>query len=213
MRMTTWPLIRLDVQGITLQRGYRVLTDNLGFTLKGGELLQLMGANGSGKSTLLRALAGFLRPEAGVVRWEGVGEEAQAQIHYLGHKDGLRGALTPQENLAFYAGLLRGDHTDIPAVLEEMSVKRLADLPVDLLSAGQRKRVALARLLLIPRPIWLLDEPLNALDAAGQAVLIRVIKHHLDKGGIVIAATHHPLEGEGLSPHVLSLSSPKGMAA
>lgn len=211
--MMKFPLIKLEAQGLTLRRGYRVLTENLSFTLGGGELLQLTGANGAGKSTLLRALAGFLKPEAGDIRWQGMGDAPQSHIHYLGHKDGLRGALTPVENLRFAAGLLGGDDVEIPTALAEMGIKRLADLPVDVLSAGQKRRVALARLLVVPRPIWLLDEPLNALDTSGQAVLLKLLARHIAQGGMVIAATHQPLIGEGLAPRILNLSQPAMVAA
>jgi len=206
--------LRLEAQALTLRRGYRLLVEALTFTVNTGELLQLSGANGAGKSTLLRALAGFLKPEAGEIRWQGGAEDGgQMHLHYLGHKDGLRGALTPVENLRFAAGLLGGNAADIPAVLAEMGVARLADLPVDVLSAGQKRRVALARLLLVPRPVWLLDEPLNALDAAGQSLLLGLLARHIAQGGMVVAATHHPLSGEGLAPRLLTLSPSGSMAA
>lgn len=206
--------LRLEAHHLALRRGYRLLVEALTFSLGGGELLQLSGANGVGKSTLLRALAGFLKPEAGEIRWLGGAEDGgQAHIHYLGHKDGLRGALTPVENLRFAAGLLGGNVADIPAVLAEMGAARLADLPVDVLSAGQKRRVALARLLLVPRPVWLLDEPLNALDAAGQSLLLSLLARHIAQGGMVIAATHHPLVAEGLAPRILNLSQPAMVAA
>lgn len=204
----------LEAHNLTLRRGYRLLVEGLTFTVNAGELLQLSGANGVGKSTLLRALAGFLKPEAGEIRWHGCenGIE-QTHLHYLGHKDGLRGALTPVENLRFAAGLLGGDAADIPAALSEMGVAKLADLPVDVLSAGQKRRVALARLILVPRPVWLLDEPLNALDAAGQSLLLSLLARHIAQGGMVVAATHHPLAGEGLAPRLLTLASSGSIAA
>lgn len=187
--------LRLEARGLTIRRGYRLLFEALDLDLGAGEVLQLTGPNGAGKSTLMRILAGFSQPDAGSIRWQGTGEddEVATLLHYHGHREGLREALTPAENLAFAAGILGGDATGIPAALERLGAGALADLPVQVLSAGQRRRVALARLLVAPRPVWLLDEPLAALDVAGQALVGELIAAHAAQGGMAIVATHQPL--------------------
>jgi heme exporter protein A len=194
------PALRLDalgleVRGLEVRRGYRLLFENLDLDLASGEILQLTGANGTGKSTLMRIIAGFSGSDAGEIRWLGLGAEDEAAmlLHYHGHREGLRDALTPAENLAFAAGILGGDAARIPAALERLDAGTLADLPVQVLSAGQRRRVALARLLVAPRPIWLLDEPLAALDTAGQALVSELLADHAAAGGMAIVATHQPL--------------------
>src|SRR5690606_32756262 len=150
-----------------------------------GEALLVTGPNGAGKSSLLRIVAGYLAPDAGSVTL--AGGEADAllvgQCHYLGHRDGLRAALTVPENLGFFRALLSGDG-DVAAALATVGMQRLIDNPVATLSAGQRRRVALARLMVAPRPLWLLDEPTSALDAAGQAMVAECIARHLGGGGL-----------------------------
>jgi heme exporter protein A len=187
--------LRLEARGLAVRRGFRLLFEGLDVDLAAGDILQLTGANGTGKSTLMRLLAGFTQPDAGSVRWLGLGAEDDAAtlLHYHGHREGLREALTPAENLAFAAGLLGGEAARIPLALERLGVGALADLPVQVLSAGQRRRVALARLLVAPRPVWLLDEPLAALDVAGQALVSALLDEHRQAGGMAIVATHQPL--------------------
>lgn len=187
--------VRLEACGLMIRRGYRLLFEALDLDLHSGEVLQLSGPNGAGKSTLMRVLAGFSHPDAGSIRWQGLGEDEEAAtlIHYHGHREGLREALTPAENLSFAAGILGGEAIRIPAALERLGAGALADLPVQALSAGQRRRVALARLLVAPRPVWLLDEPLAALDVAGQALVGALIADHAAAGGMAIVATHQPL--------------------
>lgn len=203
------PEIRLEARGLTIRRGYRLLFERLDLDLASGEVLQLTGPNGAGKSTLMRVIAGFSQADAGAIRWSGAGEDGEVAslLHYHGHREGLREALTPRENLAFSAGVLGGDPARVPAALERLGVAMLADLPVQVLSAGQRRRVALARLLVAPRPVWLLDEPLAALDTAGQALVGALIAGHAAAGGMAIVATHQPL---GISVRHLTLG---GMAA
>ena len=187
--------LRLEARGLAVRRGFRLLFEALDVDLASGDILQLTGANGTGKSTLMRLLAGFTQPDAGSIRWLGLGEDEESSnlLHYHGHREGLREALTPAENLAFAAGILGGDAASIPLALDRLGAGNLADLPVQVLSAGQRRRVALARLLVAPRPVWLLDEPLAALDVAGQALVGDLLAEHQKAGGMAIVATHQPL--------------------
>lgn len=179
-----------------MRRGARRLFEGLDLALQPGEAMQLAGPNGAGKSTLMRVLAGLLTPDSGTVTWENLPEEREPAglIHYHGHREGLREALTPRENLAFSAAILGGAAEAIEPALARLGALALADLPVHVLSAGQRRRVALARLLVAPRPIWLLDEPLAALDIAGQALVAELVAEHLAGGCLAILATHQPLE-------------------
>lgn len=192
--MTGFANLRLVASGLAVRRGPRFLFRGLDVSLVPGQVMQLTGPNGSGKSTLLRLLAGFSPPDAGTVRLESAGEEATGSfLHYFGHREGLRPALTARENLAFLAGLLGGDEARIPEALSKLGVSRLIDLPVRVLSEGQRRRVALARLLVIDRPIWLLDEPLASLDVEAIATVSALIAEHAQAGGMAMVATHQPL--------------------
>ncbi len=192
------PGLRLVAEGLAMRRGHRHLFAGLDLALASGGVLRLAGPNGSGKTTLIRLLAGFLKPEAGTIRWEGMPAEAEPAllIHYHGHREGLREALTPRENLAFAAALLGGEPGRIAPALATLGALPLADLPVHVLSAGQRRRVALARLLVAPRPVWLLDEPLAALDQAGQALIGALLAAHRAAGGLAVVATHQPIAVE-----------------
>jgi heme exporter protein A len=185
-------LIRLTVTDLACSRGGRRLFERLSFALGGGEALVVTGPNGVGKTTLIRALAGFVRPDSGAIRLDGTDAETALPqaAHVIGHRDGLRGALTVRENLALAPSLLGGSGASAPDAAERLALGRLLDLPVGVLSAGQRRRVALARLLVAPRPLWLLDEPTAALDAASQEAVAAIMTEHAAKGGIVIAATH-----------------------
>lgn len=190
--------LALEARGLMIRRGFRLLFEGLDVTLGQGEILQLSGPNGAGKSTLMRALAGFMKPDEGTVHWRGVPEEIEPAtlLHYHGHREGLREALTPRENLAFSAALLGGSDDRIELALARLGAGRLIDLPVQVLSAGQRRRVALARLLVAPRPVWLLDEPLAALDVAGQTLVSELLAAHAAQGGMALVATHQPLAVE-----------------
>jgi heme exporter protein A len=159
--------------------------------------LIVTGPNGAGKTSLLRALAGFLPIEGGGFALEGGDDESTVgeQAHYLGHTEGVKAALTAGENLAFAAAMLGGDSSRAAqlAALAALGLAHVIDFPARLLSAGQRRRVALARLLVAERPLWLLDEPTTALDAGAQAALAAIMKAHLKRGGILVAAVHAPL--------------------
>ncbi len=193
--------MRLKAWDLTIERGGRRVVAGLSFAAAAGAALIVTGPNGAGKTSLLRALAGFLPIESGGFALDGgdgertVGEQA----HYLGHLDGVKAALTAGENLAFAAATLGGDSSRA-AQLQALSALGLAhviDFPARLLSAGQRRRVALARLAVAKRPLWLLDEPTTALDAAAQVALAAIMRAHLKGGGILVAAIHAPLGLDG----------------
>ena len=197
--------LTLTVDGLAAERGGRPVFADLGFAARGGEALAVVGRNGAGKSTLLRALAGLLRPTAGRIALDppdaGDPDTPVAErAHYLGHLDALKPALTPLDHLAAMAALLgRGPAPATPGeALDRVALGHAADLPCGYLSAGQRRRVALARLLVAARPLWLLDEPATALDAASQEVLTGMMRDHLAGGGLIVAATHSPLGLDGV---------------
>jgi len=191
--------MRLRAFSIAIERGGRRLFADLSFEVGAGEALIVTGPNGSGKSSLLRAIAGLLPLAAGRIAFEGAVAETSAgeQAHYLGHLDALKGALSARENLAFSAASLGGGGwgraLEVGAALELVGLAHAADLPVRALSAGQKRRVALARHLVAARPLWLLDEPLGALDAAAQSRLYEIMRDHLSAGGLLVASTHAPL--------------------
>ena len=193
--------MRLKGWDLTIDRGGRRIIAGLSFEAAAGLGLIVTGPNGAGKTSLLRALAGFLPVEAGGLALDGgdgertVGEQA----HYLGHADGVKAALTAGENLAFAAAMLGGDSSRPAqlAALAALGLSHVIDFPARLLSAGQRRRVALARLLVAKRPLWLLDEPATALDVAAQAALAAIMQEHLKGGGILVAAVHAPLGLDG----------------
>jgi len=193
--MTT---VLLEVTGLSCRRGGRMVLGNISFELAGGELLALTGRNGSGKTTLLRALALLVRAEAGRICWHGEDvvrdrESWRRQVAWLGHLDGLKGDLSVQENLSV-AARLRDEAPDrIARALAAFDLEPLARRDVRTLSAGQRRRAALARVAASHAPLWLLDEPLNALDAPSQAALRAALGGHLAAGGLAIAATHAPI--------------------
>lgn len=195
----------LHVENLSISRGGRILAKNLSFNVDEGEALIITGPNGAGKSTLLRVLAGLLPPAGGKISLSGrEGDELPLHTHYVGHADALKSALTPRENLGFWSRALHDNHRGMRTslALERVGLGHLPDLPVSYLSAGQRRRVALARLLVAPRSLWLLDEPSTALDAASQDRLRHLMEQHLAAGGMIVAATHMSL---GLSARELPL--------
>ena len=189
----------LQAHQLTCVRGGRVVFRDVSFRASAGEALAIEGANGSGKTSLLRMIAGFLAPQAGsiVLTRDGAeisdGEERGKLVGWLGHQDGVKPQMTPAETLRFFSELY-GIGADTNAALDSVGLARAADLPCRYLSAGQKKRLALARLKLSTRPLWLLDEPLSALDTQGKALLRDLIERHCASGGMVIAATHEPLD-------------------
>ena len=189
--------MRLRAWDLAIERGGRRLFASLSLEADQGSALIVTGPNGAGKSSLLRALCGFLPLQAGGFALEGGDSERTVgeQAHYLGHADALKGALTAGENLAFWAGALGGDSSRVRsrAALASLGLSHVIDFPAGALSAGQKRRVALARLLVARRPLWLLDEPTTALDAAAQAAFATIMQDHLSDGGIVVAATHAAL--------------------
>jgi heme exporter protein A len=185
--------VKLAAHDLACRRGGRLLFTGLGFALGPGEALVVTGRNGAGKSSLLAILAGTIAPEAGRLAWEGIDDDEPARfMHVVGHRDALKTPLTAAENLAFAGSLLGGDG-DPRAALQAVGLAHIADLPVGYLSAGQRRRVALARLLVAKRPLWLLDEPNAALDGASTGLLAGLMRDHLAAGGLIVAATHAPL--------------------
>ena len=184
--------MRLITQDLASVRGGRPVFAGLSFSLGNGDLVAVTGPNGSGKSTLLRILAGLLGPEAGTVTLDPVDDVGVAGgVHYLGHLDALKPSLTVRDNLEFWRRIWSGG--PVEAVLDAVGLGHLIDLPSGVLSAGQRRRVAIARLLLVKRPIWLLDEPATALDASAESMLGRLIGDHLAAGGMAVVATHRDL--------------------
>src|ERR1700712_2111009 len=186
--------VRLTVSNLAVRRSGRRIFSELSFGLGPGEALMVTGRNGAGKSTLLAVLAGRLKPETGTLAVVDVGEASMPEcLHVVGHRDGRKGALTAEETLAFARDLLGAPALAPREALAELGLAHALRLPVAYLSAGQRRRGALARLLVCRRPLWLLDEPTAALDIAAQGVLAGLMARHRAAGGLVVAATHQAL--------------------
>lgn len=186
---------KLIATDLTLIRGERCLFENVGFALGPGQMLLLKGRNGSGKTSLLRALLGLLEPETGAIQWDGepIADVRQAycrSLVWMAHRVGLKADLTLVENLLFESSLRPFDYADFDAVLERLGLNHLKKLPVRFLSAGQQRRVALARMLLADAPLWLMDEPFTNLDADGRQLVVDVLDEHLAAGGLCVIATH-----------------------
>ncbi len=187
--------MRLSARGIRCVRGGREIFAGLDFQVSAGKALAVTGANGAGKSSLLRMIAGLLPVAEGAISTSGGDAELSLaeQSHYLGHRDALKPALTVTENLNFWRDFLWGKTFDSHACLEAVGLGHVVHLPATVLSAGQRRRLSIARLLCVQRPLWLLDEPMSALDAAGQKIFASLMTKHLKGGGLIVAATHGPL--------------------
>lgn len=192
-------MIAVSLKDLAVRRGDRTLFEGLTLSVGPGEAVVLTGANGAGKSSLLRVVAGLLPPLSGQVRFERGGQpldpsEARARhLHLLGHQDGFRSGRTAADELAFQVGWCSGAAEAMEAAVRRLGLAALLPLEVRRLSAGQRRRLALARLLAAPRPIWLLDEPLSPLDARWRAEVGQIMEAHLEGGGLVLAAVHDPL--------------------
>lgn len=203
----------LEISNLACTRGDHQLFSGLSFSLSAGELLQVQGENGKGKTSLLRMLCGFLAPVAGEIRWRGqdireLDEEYYAEMVYLGHLNAIKDELNALENLRISAGLAgcEVDDKEAIAALRHMGLRGRETLPVKVLSQGQRRRVALARLLVGNAPLWILDEPLTALDVGAVGLMQELIGTHLAKNGMVIFTTHQPLEVAGVETRRLTLA-------
>jgi heme exporter protein A len=190
--------MRLEASNLGCVRGGRPVFAGVDFAVAGGEALLVTGRNGAGKSTLLRVVGGLLRPAGGRLSLADGDPERTLpeQAHYLGHQDALKASLTVRENLGFWIAYLGGT-AGPEAALAAVGLDELADLPAAYLSAGQRRRLSLARLVAVPRPLWLLDEPTSALDRDGQGRLGDLLRQHLAGGGLIMAATHGPIGLDG----------------
>ncbi|WP_395630453.1 heme ABC exporter ATP-binding protein CcmA [Aquidulcibacter sp.] len=208
--------VRLQISGVALQRGYRRLVANFDLTCEPGDIIALQGPNGSGKTTLLRAIAGFHSPAAGRItlsRLQGPEiEEPGEVLSFLGHQDPIKAGEKLIDQLRFWADLCGASRDRVAETLAQVGLSKQADLQGGVLSAGQRKRAALARLLLEDRAIWLLDEPASPLDQEGRALLGALLDQHAKQGGIILAAVHDPLPG--VAARILTLGTAEsGVAA
>lgn len=191
----------LIIDQLYFERNDQILLQDININLHHGELLQIRGANGSGKSTLLRMLAGFIEPHNGEINWQGLNifkqrETYQQQVHYIGHQNSVKPTLTVRENLLLHCALAtyKPQKQTLQQIIENFDLQPSIDTQAQYLSAGQQRRISLARLLLYPAAIWILDEPLTALDKHGQEYFKEALAQHLTKNnGIAIVATHHDL--------------------
>jgi heme exporter protein A len=191
--------MRLSATDLACRRGGRDVFAGVSFSVASGESLTIRGRNGAGKSSLLRMMAGLVRVAGGRLSLEGGDPELTLgeQAHYLGHLDALKPSLSVEENLRFWSAFLGAAAADLDEPLRSVGLDPLSDLPAAYLSAGQRRRLSIARLFTVKRPLWLLDEPTSTLDAAAQVRLGEIMQVHLAGGGIILAATHGPLQLDG----------------
>jgi heme exporter protein A len=191
--------MRLVASDLACIRGGRTVFAGLGFAIDAGQALLVTGPNGAGKSSLLRVVAGLLQAAAGRLALDGGDPELSLgeQAHYLGHLDAVKPSLSVQENLGFWTRFLGGADSAIDPALDTVGLGGITQLPAAYLSAGQRRRLSIGRLIAVQRPLWLLDEPTSALDVAGQAMLAGLMAGHLAGGGMILAAVHGPIGLEG----------------
>lgn len=199
--------LSLEAQGLACGYGETMLAEGLSFTVPSGSGLLLRGPNGSGKSTLLLTLAGLLQPLAGSIALVGHDPDDGPALHHCGHRNAVRARLTVRQTLDFWADINGRSGVDPEAALERVGLGRIAKLDAGYLSAGQQRRLVLARLLVSQRPVWLLDEPSAALDADGQGLLETLVDAHLDTGGIAIIATHDAIAGGRLQTLTLGVAA------
>jgi heme exporter protein A len=187
--------MQLKGDNLVCSRGGREVFAGLNFSLPGGEALVVTGRNGAGKSSLLRVIAGLVHLAGGRLELEGGEPDASIaeQAHYVGHQDAVKPSLTVGENLKFWARYLGGGEHTVDAALQAVDLSKLVNLPAAYLSAGQRRRLSIARLAAAPRPLWLLDEPTSALDVQSQGRLADMMRNHLASGGMIVAAAHGPI--------------------
>ncbi len=197
--------MRLVAEGLSAKRGEDLIFQDISFEIASGEALVVKGANGSGKSTLLRVLAGLLPAHSGAAKLLAAAqpvERVSEAAHYLGHRNAMKRELTVEENLSFWQSFLGdfagGAGLSVVEAVEAVGLGGIAHLPFGYLSAGQQRRMAMAKLLVSWRPVWILDEPTAALDAAAETMFAGLVMAHLSRGGIAIAATHQPLGLEGV---------------
>ncbi|OJF89874.1 cytochrome C biogenesis protein [Pararhizobium antarcticum] len=195
--------MKLHVEDLAARRGEDLIFQHISLVLQAGEGLVVTGANGSGKSTFLRVLSGLLPVDAGRVRLEGAGSDNLAESsHYLGHRNAMKRELTVSENLVFWQDFMGdspgGRGLPVEVAIDALGLSGIGHLPFGYLSAGQQRRMAMARLLVAFRPVWLLDEPTAALDASADRMFAGLVRGHLEQGGIVVAATHQPLGIDGV---------------
>lgn len=193
--------MRLIAENLAAERGGEPVFSGVSFNLGEGDGLVITGANGSGKSTLLRVVAGLLTPAAGVIRLDGSDEETVPvadACHYLGHANAMKTALSVEENLHFWQEFCGDPHLPVDEALAMVGLPQVGSLPFGYLSTGQKRRIAIARLLVAYRPLWLLDEPTAGLDAGSERQFTALMRAHLEDGGLIIAATHIPLGLDGV---------------
>lgn len=207
--------MRLIVDDVAQARGSHLLFEGVSFSVVAGEMLVLKGPNGAGKTTLLRTIAGLSVPLSGSIRLEGGDDEARVgeQAHWVGHANAIKSALTVIENVRFWSSYLDGDASSTELALAALGLVDLADIPAGYLSAGQKRRLGLARLLVAKRPLWLLDEPTVSLDVNHRDRLAALMRAHLAGGGLIVAATHLDLGVASSRDLDISGFAPRGDAS